>query len=275
MICKRRLVILVSIYGLAFALPAQANPVSKLQRLTEALSSPSFKVRLQAVILIGKQRLVKAIPAVRKALNDKHDAVKAAAVLSLGKLGDEGARKSIAMMLSHKNILISRSAEKALITLDKEKWASPTYLVAIDKPHIAPSVEASRGVRMVRRMKAKLVGVSGVVMESGEVHAFQGAGLKDHLKRRGLSGIMLLPKLVELTASTGRRRTSVFGKVSILVSSLENNRLEYNSGGEANAWIEGTRIPQSDRIEMESTVVDASLDAAVDQVLSYLASRVD
>ncbi len=277
MACKRRfsgrLWIVVWVIGMHCVLHAKQMP--KVDRLTEALSHPSYKVRLQAAILIGKQRLVKAAPALLKALDDQHDAVKAAAVLSLGKLGEESARRSIVLMLGNKNVLIAKSAEKALGLLDKARRTVPTYLVAIEKPGHHPDIDASRGVRMVRRMQLKLNDVSGVVLENGEASILRGERLAKHLAARQLVGISLQPKLSRFNTSNRLGRTTVAAKVGILVSTMHNNRLEYNASGEANAWIEADRLSENERIEMENTVLDASLDAAVDQILSYLATRQD
>ena len=103
----------------------------------------------------------------------------------------------------------------------------------------------------------------------------KGKDFEAHLKRRNLTGLELRPKLVTLSEQVGEGNTTVLGKVSIMVVTLIKRRMEFNSGGEANSWIESTDISDGERTDMENTVLDASADAAVMQVLEYLASRSD
>jgi len=65
----------------------------------------------------------------------------------------------------------------------------------------------------------------------------------------------------------------VVGKVSIMVVTLVRQRMEFSGGGEADAWIEDTGISDDDRTDLQNTVLDAAADAAVQQVIDYLARR--
>lgn len=267
------------IRGLALALlllPAWAPPISAqgdADRLIQALSDPSFKVRLQAAIIIGKRKLVRAAPALRDALDDNHDAVRAAAAVSLGKMGDQDARSRVARLLGHDNDLVARAAEKSLILLDKAKGGSAKYLVAISKPKMPKQTNRSHLGRLIKAMKSKLEQMPQVVFAAGEEKALKGSKLKAHLKKRKLTGILIQPKLSRLRAKEKHGTTVVDGKVSVMLVTLVKKRMEFSAGGEADAWIEDTNVSDSDREELETAVVQACAEAAAEQVYDYLLQR--
>jgi hypothetical protein len=65
----------------------------------------------------------------------------------------------------------------------------------------------------------------------------------------------------------------VDGKVSVMLVTLVKKRMEFSAGGEADAWVEDTKISVSDREELETTVIQACAEAAAEQVYDYLLKR--
>jgi hypothetical protein len=259
-----------------FLLPArQTAAQGSVDRLEQGLSDPSFKVRLQAAIIIGKRKITRAAPALREALDDNHDAGRAAAAVSLGKLGDQEARIRVVRLLRHDNDLVVRAAEKSLVLLDKAKGSGAKYLVAIDKPKAPKKVNRSHLGRVVKAMQTKIEQNPKVIISAGEEKVLKGSRLNSHLKRRKLTGILVQPKLAKLQAKEKHGTTVVDGKVSVMVVTLVKKRMEFSAGGEADAWIEDTKIADSDREELESTVIQACAEAAAEQVYDYLLRRED
>jgi len=252
--------------------PVRAASTATAKKLINALKSPSFKVRLQAAILIGKKKAVQATDALREALDDQHDAVRAAAALSLGKLGVVKARSKLVSLLKHKSKLLVRSIEKSLMLLDK-KNGEAVFLVVVDKPRMPKGVTRSQGARLMRTFKRKLENTGGIVLSAGEETIFSGSELGTHLKKRKLTGILLQPKVGSLKAKDDGSNTTVICKVSIMVVTLIRKRMEFSGGGEADAWIEDTGISDDDRQDLENTVLDAASGAAIQQVIEYLARR--
>jgi len=246
-----------------------------VDRLVQGLEDPSFKVRLQAAILIGKRKLTRAAPALRDALDDEHDAVRAAAAVSLGKMGDQEARVRVVRLLRHDNDLVARAAEKSLALLDKAKGPKAKYLVAIDKPKAPKKVARSHLERVVNALKAKIEQHPNVIISAGEEKVLKGSRLNSHLKKRKLTGLLVQPKLARLQAKEKHGTTVVDGKVSVMVVTLVKKRMEFSAGGEADAWLEDTKIAASEREELESTVIQACAEAAAEQVYDYLLRRED
>jgi hypothetical protein len=253
--------------------PAAAQ--GSVDRLVQGLEDPSFKVRLQAAIIIGKRKLTRAAPALRDALDDDHDAVRAAAAVSLGRMGDQEARVRVVRLLRHDNDLVARAAEKSLMLLDKAKNSGAKYLVAIDKPKAPKKVNRSHLDRVIKALKDKIEQNPKVICSAGEEKVLKGSRLKTHLKRRKLVGILVQPKLARLRAKEKHGTTVVDGKVSVMVVTLVRKRMEFSAGGEADAWVEDTNITESDKEELETAVIQACSEAAAEQLYDYLLRRED
>ncbi|HUU01219.1 MAG TPA: HEAT repeat domain-containing protein [Myxococcota bacterium] len=264
--------LLACICCLAVAAPGRADNQVFAKKLERALKSTSFKVRLQAAILIGKKKITGAASLLRGVLDDEHDVVRAAAALSLGKLGDEESRGRLAALLAHENKLVAKSAEKSLVLLDRNR-ESPVYLVVIGRPKLPAGVSRSCGTRLIRVFRSKLERVGGIVLSAGEEKALSDDDLSGHLKRRKLMGILLMPKVTNLTEKVGDGNTTVIGKISIMVATLVRKRMEFNSSGEATAWVEEAPISDEDRVDLQNTVLKSATEAAVQQVIQYLARR--
>lgn len=254
--------------------PPAAAQVS-VDRLVQALEDPSFKVRLQAAIIIGKRKLTRAAPALRDALDDDHDAVKAAAAVSLGRMGDQEARVRVVRLLRYDNDLVARAAEKSLVLLDRAKGSGVKYLVAIDKPRAPKNTNRSHLGRVVKALRDKIEQNPTVISSAGEEKFLKGSRLKAHLKKRKLVGILVQPKIAKLGAKEKHGTTVVDGKVSVMVVTLVKKRMEFSAGGEADAWVEDTNITESDKEELETAVIQACSEAAAEQLYDYLLRRED
>src|SRR5262249_607488 len=69
--------------------PARADRVDDLCR--SLTTDPSWRVRLQAAVVLGKLRDARAVPSLLRALQDENDTVRGLAAQVLGDLGDASA----------------------------------------------------------------------------------------------------------------------------------------------------------------------------------------
>jgi hypothetical protein len=74
---------------LVLACPARADRVDELCRSLTA--DPSWRVRLQAAVVLGKLRDGRAVPSLLRALNDENETVRGLSAQVLGDLGDASA----------------------------------------------------------------------------------------------------------------------------------------------------------------------------------------
>jgi hypothetical protein len=81
--------LVVALFFLAVADRAHADKIDDLTRTL--LQDPSYKVRVQAALVLGKLNDRRAVPALTQALHDENETVRGVAATSLGKLGDKSA----------------------------------------------------------------------------------------------------------------------------------------------------------------------------------------
>ena len=112
---------------LLFASPRAVFAGNKVDDLAGALlGDPSFKVRTQAALLLGKLGDKAGVDPLVKALADENKTVRAMAAQSLGKLGGDAAELALKTVLQRESDTFVRGqAEKALAAILAAKAAEP------------------------------------------------------------------------------------------------------------------------------------------------------
>lgn len=88
-----------AIVALLCALPAAAGATATAGRLVVMLEeSPSYRVRAQAALSLGRIAEAETVPALVGALDDRHAAVRAAAAQALGRIGSPAAIDGLARL---------------------------------------------------------------------------------------------------------------------------------------------------------------------------------
>ena len=249
------------------SLHAQAADSDIEERLVAALSDPSFKVRLQAAILIGKKQLTTAASALRDALQDPQDAVQAAAAMALGKLAYQPARPDLCPLLAHLNPLVSQAAEKALVLLDQARGPVKALINTVPASQSA-TVSPRLSRSLDRILRESISGQPTLVFSAGEDTVLAGDKLVAHLKMRKLRGYQLQPRISALTMTPRGHNILFICKVSIIVASLDKIRMEFSASGEASA--EMADPTADERENLVNTLLNAATGAALDQIVEYV-----
>ncbi len=110
---RLRPICVVVVVALAFAAPrARAD---KIDDLTRALmQDPSYKVRVQAALVLGKLNDRRAVPALMQALRDENESVRGVAATSLGRIGDRSAANALMQATNDSSEFVRAQARKAL-----------------------------------------------------------------------------------------------------------------------------------------------------------------
>jgi len=99
--------LLLCLYGVAFG--------DKIDDLTRALmQDPSYKVRVQAALVLGKLTDKRAVPALIQALKDENESVRGVAATSLGRIGDRSAANALQEAMNDPSEFVRAQARKAL-----------------------------------------------------------------------------------------------------------------------------------------------------------------
>jgi len=112
---------------LLFGSPTVAWAGSKVDDLSNALlNDPSFKVRTQAALLLGKLGEKAGVEPLIKSLVDENKTVRAMAAQSLGKLGGDAAQAALkTLMQRESDAFVRAQAEKALASIVQAKPPVP------------------------------------------------------------------------------------------------------------------------------------------------------
>jgi hypothetical protein len=112
---------------LAFASPRVGLAGNKVDDLSAALlGDPSFKVRTQAALLLGKLGDKAGVQPLIKALADDNKTVRAMSAQSLGKLGGDAAAVALKTLLQREaDAFVRGQAEKAVAAIASVRTAEP------------------------------------------------------------------------------------------------------------------------------------------------------
>jgi hypothetical protein len=180
MIALKRLGLL-AVFCLLWARPALAGKVEDLSRML--LEDSSYKVRLQAALLLGKIGDRAASGSLTKALGDENRVVRAMAAQSLGRLGAADAVPALKGLLQReRDAFVRTQVEKALAALgpahDGGKGKAKIYLTfgsftggaRLPDPTLLDALRAA-----LQRELNKLGGVT-FSLDSGEEKSFGKSG---------------------------------------------------------------------------------------------------
>jgi len=140
------------IAGLAVALrlaPALAAP--PIDEVEDALAHDrSYKVRVEAAIVLGRLRQSRSVPALIGALRDPNPAVRATAVRSLGQIGSPIAKDAVAKALVDPVPLVRHMAKDAMRQLGGEEAVGETPPAPTPG---APAIRARPGKKLSFEIK--------------------------------------------------------------------------------------------------------------------------
>jgi hypothetical protein len=120
----RSLGALVVALSLLLAVRASADKVDDLSR--SLIQDPSYKVRVQAALSLGKARDARAVHALMQALHDENETVRGVAATSLGRVGDKTAANALMVSSTRDSSEFVRTqAKKALEALSSAVSVPP------------------------------------------------------------------------------------------------------------------------------------------------------
>ena len=199
--------------------------------------SKIFRVRAQAALSLGK---VDHNPRVRRALgislNDKHPAVRLAAIASLQLAGDPEAISYLKPRAKDKNASVRRAAKKAIDSLKKIAAVTgrrgpgqPKYYVATGNPAAkAKGVDDTLLSELKIEIENQMLEQEGVVLAPGGQH---NNAVKAILKKMDLRGFFLDTLVVSLR----KRGTSTRAVVSVVVTTYPGRNIRAMVKGSATA----------------------------------------
>ena len=254
------LALLISLLCLATA-PVSTAQDSRLQAAYRDLASGSdFRVRLAAALTIGKSGDPGARPALEKALEDPHPAVRAGAAAGLGAVGDGAAIAALQRASSKETTASVKSQmESTIKRLSGRGGGKAKYLVALGRIEsrvggVPPGVTAS----LKSATRTRFAQVPGVEMLA------EGADASDAARSRGLPVFFIDGSLTALTKAQNANDVSYSARVEYLIRKIPEQSLKGTISGRAEALADARSVRgQNELAQLQLDAVSAAVDSAL------------
>jgi hypothetical protein len=249
------------------AAPARADKVEDLARTLA--SDPSYKVRVQAALVLGKLGDKRAVPHLIKALKDANATVRAVSCGALGKLGDTSAVEPLKEAAKDGENMVRQSAEKALQQLQvappptagKVKYYINIGGVANKAKLGGP--EASKYVREVLQRELSHTANVTTTWEGGAPDAAA-------LKKRKMTGYYLDGSIIRLSTTTSGNSAEISCDLKMFIATYPaKSMIMFTSGGAAVQTGASAKAEEAARRDC----LEAAAQAVHQNVVTFLKSQ--
>jgi len=263
---RRPLVALLCLLSIAAA-PARAQE-PRIDDVEESLvHDPSYKVRVEAALILGKLREQRSVPALMAALKDGHPAVRATSARSLGMIGAPIAREALTAALHDPVQAVRHMAREALRGLGG---------VDDSAPHEA-------GEASIRRRSAPRL--SFEVRPVGDPRNQAGPVLRSHMRdflvqqlrpigevsEDGRANYAIGGIIKNLYVARGGQDVEVICAVQLVVMRQPGNALFLMTFGEAHVQKPKRQFRPHLQASMELEAVEGAVRGASEDLISQLA----
>jgi hypothetical protein len=246
---------LLALLVLLSAMNASAG--DRLEVLTRALTrDPSWRVRLQAVVVLGKLRDRRAAPALITALDDSNETVRGLAAQVLGDLGDPRAQAALERAQSDASGFVRERAMAALARLSGGDAGgaqkSGMLYVGIGgigaKAHNTPPELKDRLRDLIKRELAKTPGVT----TSGE----------------GSSGYLIDSSITAVSRKATEQFVEISCEVSFVVGRLPSKAVVMMTSG--GATVQAPKGSYRHEGSLYADALEGAVQSAHDHLLAFL-----
>ncbi|MBI5480449.1 MAG: HEAT repeat domain-containing protein [Deltaproteobacteria bacterium] len=247
--------------------PARADKVDDLARTLA--SDPSYKVRVQAALVLGKLGDKRAVPHLIKALKDSHPTVRAVSCGALGRLGDASAVNSLKEAAKDEESMVRQAAEKALQQLQ----AAPPpasgkfkYYISLGGVANKAKLGGPEASKFVREVLAKELARTPNVTISWEGGAPDAAALK----KRKMTGYYLDGSIIRLSTSTSGNSAEISCDLKMFIATYPaKSMIMFTSGGAAVQTGSSAKAEEAGRRDC----LEAAAQAVHQNVVTFLKSQ--
>lgn len=262
---RRRIVglAILALGGVVVGAPTPAAAQDLQQAYRDLATGADFRVRLAAALTIGKSGHPGARPALEKALEDPHPAVRAGAAAGLGAVGDPGAitalraagaRESTASVKSQIETTIARLSTGARTGGGKTK-----FLVALGRMDNRSGVTTPALASALKTTtRNKLSQIPGVELLA------DGADATGESKRRGAPVFLLDGTLTQLNKSQRDSDVAYAARVEYMIRRAPEHSLKGTMTGRAEALADARSVRGASEIaQLQLDAVAAAIDSAL------------
>jgi len=222
----------------------------------------SYKVRVEAALILGRLKDARSVPALISALRDSHPAVRATAAQALGRIGDPSAREPLLRAHQDGNRFVRRMSGEAIRALQRARTPDPA--VATNRPTGRPAFDvkpmgdrshkatpALRG-RMRDFVTTHLRAVGDITVDSQEPGFVVDGAIKD------------------LSMTTGPDLVQVGCSVQLVVSKHPSGGVFLLTSGEAMVQKPARQFKPQQKATMEMEALEHAVRGASEDLLQSL-----
>jgi hypothetical protein len=251
---------------LLFSLPARGDKIDDLMRAM--LSDPSYKVRVQAALVLGKLGDRRAVPALMKALKDTNSSVRGVACSSLGRLGDTAALTALRAATKDEEGFVQQAAEKALAQLGPAATSTRAkFYLNIGGVANKGKTGGQDAARLVRDVLTReLQKTPNVTLSWEDGGAPDAAGLK----KRKMSGYYLDGSIVRLSTTASGSYSEVSCDLKMFIATWPaRSMIMFTTGGAAVQSGSSARAEEAARRDC----LEAAAQAVHQNVVTFLKAQ--
>lgn len=250
---------------------AQADRIDRLNQILR--TDPSYKVRLQVAITLGKLRDKRAVPALVTALKDGNATVQGVAAAALGQIGDRSARSALKRLARKGRSPFAKSqARKALAQL--ESAALPgrgaRFFVTVGK---MGNKTAQGGQQLSQALGQSLLQqfsrVEGVATSlSGPVPPTK------VLRKRGVKAFVLDGSIVSLSHQRRGHEVEISCNIRVSLATYPQNSMRAFYTGGATMAVSASSFQPSAAMQLYKELLGGAAQGARQHIVrSYLAHQ--
>jgi len=260
-----------ALLGTVLALAVASGPAARAGRqvriedVEESVArDPSFKVRIDAALILGRLHQVRSVPALVGALRDVETGVRAAAAESLGEIGSPLAHDALVGALHDPEPAVRHAARAALRRLGSDEGAAPGEPEI--RRHAAPT--ASFEVKAIGDPEHRAGPALQSHMRDFLIDQLRPFGDVDPGDRRGTYAVDGVIKSLSL-ATTGRD-VEVSCAVQLVVSRQPGGGVFMLTSGQATVQKPKRQFRPQLRPSMELEALEAAVRGASEDLVSKL-----
>jgi hypothetical protein len=248
---------------------ARADKIDDLAR--SLMEDPSYKVRVQAALVLGKLGDKRAVPALIQALSDENESVRGVAATSLGRIPDPSAANALLRATNDPSDFVRTQAKKSL-----ELVSSAATQVALPKPragakfYVAIAFDSSKGgpqyAQVVREALAKeLQKLPSVTLSVGG----SGPASVQALASRRLKGFVVDGNILRLSSSRAGGQQTIDCDLKAFVATYPDKAIKMMTTEGASLQ---TGSSPSDEMSGKKDCLMAAVEAVREDVGKFLST---
>ena len=259
---RRRLIGTLLVLALATA-PARADRVDDLS--TALVSDPSWRVRLQAAVVLGRLHERRGVPALLRALSDQVETVRGMAAQVLGDLGDTSALAAL-----------ERSKR------DPSPFVRGQAIVAVNKLQGGSSVTITSRPTSPRALHVEVGGIGAKTKQaSPELQAHLREFITRELERTpGLtmeggprSGFLIDSAITQISRRTTDDYVEISCEVSLIVGKLPSKAMVMMTSGGATVQAPKAGFRPEREKALQVDALEGAVHGAHENLLAFLKSQ--